>query len=158
MNNDNTSFLKHIKLKILSKINILKYIKKDKQARNVIIIVTACSIIMIICIILAIKEVQKYVDIYTESNNNKIIINIDNNSDNKVYKDNDTIFIENEYKTAQIIADESLYIRKEPNSNSKILGSLPTDYMIQISYETNGWCKLYNNQGWISAKYIKYIN
>ena len=153
-----TSFFKYIKLQILSKINILKYIKKDKQARGVIVIVSTCTIIIIICLIMAIKEVQKYMNIENESNNTGVIITVNNNSDSKIYKNNNSISIENDYRTAQIIADESLYIRKEPNINSKIIGSLPTDYMIQISYETNGWCKLYNNTGWISAKYIKYIN
>ena len=107
---------------------------------------------------MAIKEVQNYINIENESNNTGVIINIDNNSDSKIYKNNNNIFIENDYKTAQIIADESLYIRKEPSPDSKIIGSLPTDYMIQISHETNGWCKLYNNNGWVSSKYIKYIN
>ena len=153
-----TSFFKYIKLQILSNINILKYIKKDKQARGVIVIVSTCTIIIIICLIMAIKEVQKYMNIENESNNTGVIITVNNNSDSKIYKNNNSISIENDYRTAQIIADESLYIRKEPNINSKIIGSLPTDYMIQISYETNGWCKLYNNTGWISAKYIKYIN
>lgn len=156
--NDKTSFFKYIKSQILSKINILKYIKKDKQARSVVVIVSICTIIIIICSIMAIKEVQKYMNIGNESNNTGVIITINNNSDSKIYKNNNSISIENDYRTAQIIADESLYIRKEPNANSKIIGSLPTDYMIQISYETNGWCKLYNNTGWISAKYIKYIN
>lgn len=153
-----TSFFKYIKLQILSKINILKYIKKDKQARGFVVIVSTCTIIIIICLIMAIKEVQKYMNIENESNNTGVVITINNNSDSKIYKNNNSISIENDYRTAQIIADESLYIRKEPNVNSKIIGSLPTDYMIQISYETNGWCKLYNNTGWISAKYIKYIN
>lgn len=153
-----TSFFKYIKLQILSKINILKCIKKDKQARGFVVIVSTCTIIIIICLIMAIKEVQKYMNIENESNNTGVIITVNNNSDSKIYKNNNSISIENDYRTAQIIADESLYIRKEPNINSKIIGSLPTDYMIQISYETNGWCKLYNNTGWISAKYIKYIN
>lgn len=153
-----TSFFKYIKLQILSKINILKCIKKDKQARGFVVIVSTCTIIIIICLIMAIKEVQKYMNIENESNNTGVVITINNNSDSKIYKNNNSISIENDYRTAQIIADESLYIRKEPNINSKIIGSLPTDYMIQISYETNGWCKLYNNTGWISAKYIKYIN
>lgn len=156
--NNKTTFFKYIKLQILSKINTLKYIKKDKKARGVIIIASICTIIIIICTIMSIKEVQKYMNIENESNKTGVIINIDNNSDSKIYKNNNNILIENDYKTAQIIAEESLYIRKEPDVNSKILGSLPTDYMIQISYETNGWCKLYNNMGWISAKYIKYIN
>lgn len=153
-----TSFFKYIKLQILSKINILKCIKKDKQARGFVVIVSTCTIIIIICLIMAIKEVQKYTNIEKESNNTGVVITINNNSDSKIYKNNNSISIENDYRTAQIIADESLYIRKEPNANSKIIGSLPTDYMIPISYETNGWCKLYNNTGWISAKYIKYIN
>ena len=153
-----TSFFKYIKLQILSKINILKCIKKDKQARGFVVIVSTCTIIIIICLIMAIKEVQKYMNIENESNNTGVVITINNNSDSKIYKNNNSISIENDYRSAQIIADESLYIRKEPNVNSKIIGSLPTDYMIQISYETNGWCKLYNNTGWISAKYIKYIN
>ena len=156
--NDKTSFFKYMKSQILSKINILKYIKKDKQSRCVVAIVLTCTIIIIICLIMAIKEVQKYMNIENESDNTGVIITINNNSDSKIYKNNNSISIENDYRTAQIIADESLYIRKEPNANSKIIGSLPTDYMIQISYETNGWCKLYNNTGWISAKYIKYIN
>lgn len=153
-----TSFFKYIKLQLLSKLNILKYIKKDKQARGVIVIVTTCTIIMIICMIMAVKEVQRYMNIDNESNNTGVVINIDNSSDSKVYKNNNSILIENDYRTAQIIADESLYIRKEPSPDSKIIGSLPTDYMIRISYETNGWCKLYNNNGWVSSKYIKYIN
>ena len=156
--NDKTSFFKYMKSQILSKINILKYIKKDKQSRCVVAIVLTCTIIIIICLIMAIKEVQKYMNIENESDNTGVIVTINNNSDSKIYKNNNSISIENDYRTAQIIADESLYIRKEPNANSKIIGSLPTDYMIQISYETNGWCKLYNNTGWISAKYIKYIN
>lgn len=158
MNDKKTSFFKYIKLQLLSKINILKYIKKDKQARGVVAIVSTCTIIIIICLIMAIKEVQNYMNIKNESNNTEVVVTINNNSDSKIYKNNNNISIENDYRTAQIIADESLYIRKEPNANSKIIGSLPTDYMIQISYETNGWCKLYNNTGWISAKYIKYIN
>ena len=156
--NNKTTFFKYIKSQILSKINTLKYIKNDKKARGVIIIATICTIIIIICTIMSIKEVQKYMNMENESNNTGVIINIDNNSDSKIYKNNNNISIENDYKTAQIIAEESLYIRKEPDVNSKILGSLPANYMIQISYETNGWCKLYNNTGWISAKYIKYIN
>ena len=141
-----------------NKTSFFKYIKKDKQARGFVVIVSTCTIIIIICLIMAIKEVQKYMNIENESNNTGVIITVNNNSDSKIYKNNNSISIENDYRTAQIIADESLYIRKEPNINSKIIGSLPTDYMIQISYETNGWCKLYNNTGWISAKYIKYIN
>lgn len=158
MNNNKTSFFKYIKLQLLSKINLLKYIKKDKQARGFVVIISICTIIIIVCLIMSIKEVQNYMNIKNESNNTGVVVTINNNSDSKIYKNNNNISIENDYRTAQIIADESLYIRKEPNANSKIIGSLPSDYMIQISYETNGWCKLYNNTGWISAKYIKYIN
>lgn len=164
MDDNKISFFKYIKLKIKNKIDILRkngirgsWKNVSNKAKETIFILVLCGTIMIICIIFAIREVQTMVRENIDVDTG-VIITIDNKTDSKIYKNNNNIVIEEEYRTAEIIADNSLYIREEPNSDSKILGTFPSRYMIQVEYEKNGWCKLYNNPGWISAKYIKYIN
>lgn len=163
MDDNKLSFFQYIVMRIKNKFKYIKdngirgsWRKLNNKTKETTITIIFFVIIIFICAIMIINGIKETLIDY--SNNSGVIINIDNNSNSKIYKNNNNILIEDDYRTAEIIADKSLYIRKEPNSKSKILGTLPSDYMIQVSYEQNGWCKLYNNPGWISAKYIKYIN
>lgn len=58
------------------------------------------------------------------------------------------------------VTASSLNVRKEPNTNCKILGSLSNGKVVEYSGESNGWLKIsYNGAtAWISKKYTKAVS
>lgn len=135
----------------------------NKKGRQTIILVLLC----IIAIIISIFGIEKYIsdNIDNKENTKQIIeVNIINKTDSNVDVDNVKNKInvnidekDKEYRQVKIIADKNLYIRKQPKESSEIIGTLPNGYITEVSDEQNGWCKLYNNPGWIYMKYVKYI-
>lgn len=134
----------------------------NKKGRQTIILVLLCIIAIITCIF----GIEKYIsdNINIKEENKEIEVNIINKSDNIV----DVNKVENgidvninekdkEYQRVKIIANKNLYIRKQPKENSEIIGTLPNGYITEVIDEQNGWCKLYNNPGWIYMKYVEYI-
>lgn len=60
----------------------------------------------------------------------------------------------------EVVSSTKLNIRSEPNSNSKILGTLPPKAQIEIMKIEKGWAEFkYNNQNaFVSSKYIVKID
>ena len=50
-----------------------------------------------------------------------------------------------------------LRIRKEPNTNSTVLGLLKKGQKIEVEYIRDKWAKLYNRAGFVYADYIKIV-